>query len=327
MKKKPPSFRPFRTIAVRSTGAALISTLLVTAFIVTLATIQFRYMRSATQNAASIKHSSIAWQYVYSVEAFAKLLLLRDLKSPNSRHDHLSEAWALTHSLPTWAEWDISFAIQDLNGRANINNLLSASETMNMEYAKLLKVIFENNHSDSGFVYKLADWMDSNSTPLPKGAEDTSYQTTKNNSYLTANQAFIDLSELLLLGLDTSSLQAISGSLVALPQASKININTASLPLLEALSNASTAYKIVQSREATGGFESVDDFKKDSSTAGASFPWGWIDVKSDFFILHCHATVGNIQLFTETMLYRNPTDETIVILNRKQVPFSRRSAP
>jgi general secretion pathway protein K len=132
----------------------------------------------------------------------------------------------------------LTASLEDLQGRFNVNNLVNADGSVDQGNLTTFIALLERLGLEPKWASLLIDWIDSNSTPLPDGAEDTLY-TGLTPPYRTANRYITSVSELLALpGFGYERYQTLAPYITALPRqggnATQVNICTASAQLLDA---------------------------------------------------------------------------------------------
>jgi len=169
------------------------------------------------------------------VSRAAQLWLGRLLVADDNDFDARTEAWARTPGQLPAAWGELSADVQDLQGRFNLNNLVPGGEEANPQamtrFRRLLRILELN----PGIASAAADWIDADSRPRgPGGAEDGFY-TARQPPYFAANRPFEEAAELRLVReVDRSAWEALEPHVVALPEPTGINVNTATPEVLAA---------------------------------------------------------------------------------------------
>ncbi|HJR71092.1 MAG TPA: type II secretion system minor pseudopilin GspK [Gammaproteobacteria bacterium] len=242
--------------------------------------------------------------YVQGAEAWAADILRQDLvDSPDA--DHLGEEWAIELPPLPVDGGAIQGRLEDLQGRFNLNNLIARDGTENQlarkEFERLLALV----EIDPSLAGAVVDWLDADTDlRFPTGGEDVSYSSS-DPPYRTANSVITSVSELLAIsGMDRESYARLAPYLAALPQGTKLNVNTASEVVLASLSeniDIGTAASLVEQR---GDAEFLDI---DSTFAGLVEPdvLQTIDGVSEHFLLTATVTLGTNQLTMRSVLQRD----------------------
>jgi len=242
--------------------------------------------------------------YVQGAEAWAADILRQDLvDSPEA--DHLGEEWAIELPPLPVDGGAIQGRLEDLQGRFNLNNLIARDGTENQlarkEFERLLALV----EVDPALAGAVVDWLDPDTDlRFPTGGEDVVYSSS-DPPYRTANSMITSVSELLAIsGIDRESYARLAPYLAALPQGTKLNVNTASEVLLASLSDnidIGTAESLVEQR-AGAEFLDIDD-----TFAGLVEPdvLQTIDGVSEHFLLTATVTLGTNQLTMRSVLQRD----------------------
>jgi len=242
--------------------------------------------------------------YVQGAEAWAADILRQDLvDSPDA--DHLGEEWAIELPPLPVDGGAIQGRLEDLQGRFNLNNLIARDGKENRlalkEFERLLALV----DVDPAFAGAVVDWLDADTDlRFPTGGEDVVY-VSSDPPYRTANSMITSVSELLAIsGMDRESYARLAPYVTALPQGTKLNVNTASDVLLASLSDTidiGTAASLVEQR-AGAEFLDIDD-----TFAGLVEPdvLETIDGVSEHFLLTATVTLGTNQLTMRSVLQRD----------------------
>jgi len=242
--------------------------------------------------------------YVQGAEAWAADILRQDLvDSPDA--DHLGEEWAIDLPPLPVDGGAIQGRLEDLQGRFNLNNLIARDGKENRlalkEFERLLALV----DVDPAFAGAVVDWLDADTDlRFPTGGEDVVY-VSSDPPYRTANSMITSVSELLAIsGMDRESYARLAPYVTALPQGTKLNVNTASDVLLASLSDTidiGTATSLVEQR-AGAEFLDIDD-----TFAGLVEPdvLETIDGVSEHFLLTATVTLGTNQLTMRSVLQRD----------------------
>ncbi len=165
--------------------------------------------------------------YAQGLEAYAARVLIKD--APDAG-DSNTDPWAMPLPPQTVPGGAIRGSMRDLNGCFNINNLASqryggAWETM---FQKLLSV----RGVDPALLDAVKDWLG-----VSHNIDATdAYYLAQAVPYRSAQRVFSHVSELRLVRGVTSDIYAkLAPYVCALPVDSKLNVNTASVPVLQAL--------------------------------------------------------------------------------------------
>ena len=270
-----------------------------------------------------------AQHYAIGAETQAREILLKDLEA--NKIDHIKEDWYGRHVMKL-KDAQVSYVIEDMQGRFNLNTLIKAKEVAEKNGNKVTDKIpekapvEENNKgeqvaNDKGLniltnILKkenisektadaFMDWLDADDIVRPNGAEDREYIVYGTQPfYKTGDGMIMDISEMRLIrGIDANIYTRLIKSLVALPSdATKININTAPDYIIKAaISNDADLEAVTQAKRKN---------YIDKAELGKILPRNEIfGVTSEYFIVYVKAHYGNADVYTASLLYREPGKE------------------
>jgi general secretion pathway protein K len=289
----------------RERGIAAIVAILVVALATSAATYMLWYQSLAMRHVENITARAQADAVARAGGAWAAAILNTD----NRNVDHLGEIWAQT--LPPFEAESATLAggIEDEQGKFNLNGLVgtdgkAADAAQVAAFGRLLTAL----QLPSELANAVVDWIDADQeTTQPGGAEDVHYLTL-DPPYRAANSKLADPSELRRVkGFTDEYVTTLSKHVTALPVPTKVNVNTASAEVLEAVIagiNRSLAQQIVEARKSTP-FNKIEDLQKviGEDVAKAAIPM--LDVKSSYFGAHATVLLGRV-----TVSYRGILDRS-----------------
>jgi general secretion pathway protein K len=222
---------------VRQRGVALLIALLVVA----LATVLIAGLLDRAELTAARTRNVIRGEqadaFALGLEAYAARVLLRDLEQ--GQFDANGDLWSLPLPPTPVPGGTISATMRDLNGCFNLNNLAPDNPNAAVwrdRFRRLLQAV----RLDPSLAATVIDWIDADGDAGDGGAEDGAY-LAQNPPYRTANRRFVHVSELRLLrGFDGKAYAAIEPHVCALPAATDLNLNTATVPVLMTLATGVT---------------------------------------------------------------------------------------
>ena len=179
---------------------------------------------------------------------YGLLLLQKDERA----FDSLSEEWA--NLLPfELGEGEVIVTITDENGKININQLIRKDGKIDTTYEGILKRLFGLLELEENLLPPICDWLDADDNVSIQGAESDYYQSLP-SPYSCKNGPLDTIGELIMVkGIDEKILYHQEKGLVnflTVTSDGKININTASAEVLEAiLNNHALAEEIISQRE------------------------------------------------------------------------------
>ena len=302
----------------RLRGVALITAMLITALAGSLAA------TLAWDNALDVRRTMVslyrdqAIQVAIGSEGWVRSILRED--AVQSQNDHLEEIWATDiPALPIDSEavqGQIFGKIEDLQGRFNVNNLVDSSgepdPVVLAQFERLLLVL----ELDPIIAQTTMDWLDPNQDEtIPGGAEDPMYSALI-PPYRTADQAISNVTELAAInGMDSVSFEILLPHVIALPRGTSINVNTATVPVLQSLGESidfSVAEGLLEQR--VGGFM---DYSTVFDTLVDQDMIPWLAESSQYFQLLAVVQIDTVRVSLFTVLYRDPNRGDVAPIFRK----------
>ena len=321
----------------RQKGAALIIVLLLFAVLVALAVeVMYRldHFRTRTGNLLGWDQR---YQYAIAAETLAIQALIDDLENDRNNNsitdDCVSDRWGATLPPMPYEQAMLNASVQDLQGRFNINWLVTP-QPPNYErnvdaiarLEQLLAVLLPDPSRASVLSMEMADWIDSNNlVDGIDGAEDGEYRDRRTPNLPAAHES--EMRALRSFAVEQGLPELFWSHLTALPPLTRLNINTAPVPVLDAVlsstvGNAGTQV-IVQQRE-QGAIDSVatllqmapfSTLQADQRTALE----GLLSVNSEFFQIMVDVTTDSGVSRLVSRIYRPDSAETVVF-SRQLVP-------
>lgn len=283
-------------------GVALVTAMLIVAIIGTVAAFlglsQQVWLRQ-TQNLADLAQAD---SLRLGALRFAAIALTEDAK--RTKVDDLTEDWAKgLPPLPVEGGYVVLKA-QDATARFNLNNVVAGDAASIGVFKNLLVA----NGLDPNLSDALIDWTDADSTTTASGAEDVDYLST-DFPYRCANRPLTTVEELRAIkGYTEEVVEKLAPHVVALPEKTKVNVNTASETVLAALLGISEpqAVEIVRARESrpfpdTAAIQAL--LPKTGQNPQGTPPY---DVQSAYFIVTVETHIGRTVRRTEALIKRPP---------------------
>ena len=218
-----------------SKGVALLTALLITALLATLAiTLKWNNALDIRRTVVMLNRDQ-AIQVALGAESWVQNILRDDL-ADSGETDHLGEIWAGDLPALPIDGGEIFGSIEDLQGRFNVNNLIGADGDIDPAALKQFQDLLIALQLDPRFAAIAADWIDGDDqASFPDGAEDAIY-TGFTPPYRAANQLLSNVTELgAIEGMDKASFDILLPHITALPRHTEINVNTATGPVLQSL--------------------------------------------------------------------------------------------
>jgi general secretion pathway protein K len=281
-----------RRSLARQTGVALITALLVIALVTAAAVAMAARQQLDIRRTANTLTRDQAYVFASGAAVMAGAVLAKD----DAKVDHWEEDWAMQQPAIPFEGGVLAGGIEDLQGRFNLNNLVSNGKRSNFDverFKRLLQVLKEKsepreiweNAEPADLANAVADWIDSDSEPVPGGGEDTDYLQGE-RPYRTANALLTSTSELLLVrGFSAPIYNQLAPYITVLPERTKLNVNTAKEDVLRAYAEDASCIdvaKLARPEPRTAGaaataeaaataktiYNKVDDFWSSNAIAG-----------------------------------------------------------
>ena len=299
-------------------GVALVTALLVVALATVAAVAMATRLHVDLRRAGNLLHGEQAYAYALAAESWAQVILQRD--ADDNETDSLQDDWAI--SIPPIAVEGglVSGAIKDLQGRFNINNLVTENGEVDPANLSYYKQLLERLKLDQTLAAALQDWLDRDiDVTFPGGVEDEDYLLA-NPPYRAANRRLADISELRLVqGYTPEVIDTLSIHVMAVPETTQININTATDQVLLALHpdlEDSAIEDIVAQRDKEA-YETVDDFLAEDALAGLVLPVT-PSVQSEWFLVLTDVVIGGGRARLQSLLQRDGESTRVIMRTRGQ---------
>lgn len=296
----------------RNSGVALLTALLITALLASLA------MALQWNNALDVRRTVVtlnrdqAIQVALGAESWVQSILRQDLA--DSSTDHLGEIWASDLPPLPIDGGELIGTIEDLQGRFNINNLIDDNGNPDQAAMEQFERLLDALQLDRRIATIAADWLDANDdASFPDGAEDAIY-TGFVPPYRSANQLLSNASEIGALdGVDKATLDILLPNIVALPVRTSINVNTATAPVLQSLSeqlSAADVEGLLRERQDAG----FADIGRSFATYVDPAVLNQLDEASSFFQLKLVVRIDTVRITYFSILERSPRGDVTPIL-------------
>ena len=296
----------------KSRGVALITAMLITALATMLAA------NLAWDNALDVRrtmvllHRDQAIQVALGAESWVIGILHQDLE--DSQTDHLGEIWATELPGLPIEGGEVFGAVQDLQGRFNVNNLIDDRGGVDEDSLEQFRRLLNALGLDQRFAGIAADWLDNDlDASFPDGAEDSIY-TGMIPPYRAANQTLTSVSELAALeGMDRLTFTTLQPHITALPGRTDINVNTATPAVLQSLAENMTVADVeglIAERE-SGGFT---DLQNSFASLVTPDVINRLEESTQYFQLKVVVQIDTVRITLVSMLQRGPRGDVTPIL-------------
>lgn len=308
-------------------GVALITVLLVFAIISVMASQMFVQSQFNSQRSFNQAAMSQARYYTFGAEALARQILYEDWENRDIENpvDHKQDNWAQTLQVFDIDEGQMTLVISDLQSRFNLNNLINQDQQINSDAAVQFQRLLAKLRLSGSYGPILQDWLDSDQKQRATDTEDAGYQK-RNPAYLVANRSLGNASEILALkGMNLADYELLRQNVTALPEQTRVNLNTANEVVLQALGTDITerhASALVKQQNSNP----VTDLEQFFNTAtGQAFAEivDSVSINSDYFLIETTAVYAGRRSTLATVLYRNPENGAMSVISRNFNPGFR----
>lgn len=293
-------------------GVALITAMLISALATMVAA------NLAWDNALDVRRTMTllnrdqAIQVALGAESWIINILHQDLE--DSQTDHLGEIWATELPGLPIEGGEVYGAVQDLQGRFNVNNLVGQNGEIEEESLEQFRRLLNALGLDPRFAGIAADWIDTDlDASFPDGAEDSIY-TALLPPYRAANQTLTSVSELAALeGMDKQTFDILEDHITALPGRVNVNVNTATPAVLQSLDENMTVADVeslILERE-SGGFGEIETSFSSLVTPDVL---NRLEDSSQYFQLKVIVRIDTVRLTMFSVLQRGPRGDVTPIL-------------
>jgi general secretion pathway protein K len=293
-------------------GVALITAILITALAGSVAA------GLAWDSALDLRRTTVmlyrdqAVQVALGAESWLQSILRQDLEDSDT--DHLGEIWASELPGLPIDGGEVFGTVEDLQGRFNVNNLIGQDGAIDEPSLEQFRRLLRALGLDPRFAGIAADWIDTDrDAEFPDGAEDPIY-TSLIPPYRTANQMLSSASELAALeGIDKLSFDILLPHIVALPGRTFINVNTATGPVLQSLSEEMSAAD-VERLLAERGEAGFNDIGGSFSSIVTPEVMNQLVESTNFFQLKVIVRIDTVRITYYSLLERGPRGDVTPIL-------------
>jgi general secretion pathway protein K len=333
-----PLVRPFVHTQQRQRGAALLTAMLTVALVATLASAAlWQQWRQVEIEIAERGRSQTAWMMTGAMD-WTRLILREDaISAKGAAADHLGEPWALPvqeSKLSTflsqdqqWREGDaevfLSGQITDAQSRMNVMNLVEDGQISPPALARFA-ALFERLGLPLAELQTLAQQLQA-SLQANKVDQASTNRATPNPgpAALMPQQA----AQLVWLGLSPGTLAALQPHITVLPEATPVNLNTASAEVLSAVlpgMDLASARQAVTQRQ-RGHWASLNAAREALGPNGRLLDDKQHSVQSRYFEVQGRMRIDNV-VQQETALVRRDGGQ-VRMLWRVRSPQLRLDAP
>lgn len=288
----------------RQRGVALLLAVLLTALAAVLAFSILDDQSVALARSHALNRAAQTDEFARGVEVIAVIALRRD-QALEAGLDSNADIWRqpLILELP---HGSLSARLRDLNGCFNVNALASGDTVLAAEsYARLTRLL-RVLRVDPELADAIADYVDADREARPRGAEDLRYLGARPPSR-SADRPVAHVSELRgVAGIDATVYARLENDLCARPATSPLNVNTASVAVLQSLAERiDRPAAEALSADGNARHAGIDVFLRALESAGVPPPSAaGLGVSSDEFLLESLIEFDGVEVAYWSLLSR-----------------------
>lgn len=282
-------------------GVALIVALLVVALAVILLAGLLDRGELALARTRNVLRGEQAQAYAEGLEAYAAQVLLRT-RSEGGRIDHNASVWNTPLPAQPVPGGLISARLRDLNGCFNLNNLAPDRPDL-AAWQRVFRRLLSVRGADPAIADAVTAWLGG------QAGNDEGYYLAQPVPYRPARRAFAHASELRLVRGVAGEVQArLAPYVCAVPAGSRINVNTAGVPVLMAL--AETITQGVAERAWNGGqarwndVAAFGDFLRGTGVALDPSTQRLLGVESSYFLARGQIVLDEVPFAFTSLIER-----------------------
>ena len=313
---------------VSQRGVALLTILVMVALATILAATIVKRQSHTAENTSYLMRQNQSLMYAKSAEAFFAELLIQDSEN-GAALDHLQENWAKPMPAFPVEDGTVSGRLLDQSGKFNLNNLLTADGTVNEAAQRWFEKLLQRVGLPAELSQSVIDWQDADDETIGAMGAESHYYQGLSGSYLAANNKFHTVEELKLVrGFEAENYALIAPYVTALPDTTKVNMNTASAVLLASIDPKIDVQAVEQQLKAKQNeltyFNNVDDLwqldafadlEEQSKTDAAAL----LDTKSDYFTAQIEVVLSERKRQFSSAMSRK--DRKVKVYSRSLAPF------
>jgi len=299
----------------RQRGIAAITAILVVTIATVLAVELLWELNLDVRQTQNLLVRDSATQIALGAEVWVGDILKRDFEDQDIPYDHLGEDWARDIPPLPVDGGTVDGALEDMQSRFNLNNLVDKLGRKDPPQFDLFLRLLEVLELSPDIADAVVDWLDSNQLPEGIGGAEDDIYTLRDPPYRTANYFFQSATELLAVdGIDAEIFRILEPHVTALPltatgDPTRININTATPAVLQALDDSVTTAEVEQWIQDRVGspYEEMQAFWDVAPDDVEQNMQNLLDVGTNFFQLKVIASLGTTQLSMYSLLERDAT--------------------
>ncbi len=299
-------------------GLAAVTAILIVAVAASAATLMLAQQSAMIDQTMLVASRAQADQYARAGLDWARGVLLEDTRTAGAV-DSLGERWAQPIAALPVERALVAGAIADEQSKFNLNNLVNDNGTKSAADMQILARLLAVRGLAPELAEAVLDWIDPDSDLAgAHGAEDAYYLSLA-KPYRAANRSMVQVEELYRVrGFDRATVAKLKPYVTALPDRTKVNVNTAPQVVLEALLPEVPPQKIaafVAARldKPLADAQKLAAWAKESPSGQVSDA---LDVKSSFFSVRIQVAQDDVELASDALLQRIPNGPPVIIWRR-----------
>lgn len=285
----------------RQRGVALLVALLVVAIAVILVAALLDRGELALARTRNVLRGEQAEAYALGLDAYAAQVLTAT-HGTSTDPDTNASPWAVPLPAQSVPGGVIAASMRDLNGCFNLNNLAppigSPPAWGPAAWGSTFGALLSALQLDARLNDAVQGWLDQ-----ARIHDEENFYLAQAVPYRARGGLFAHVSELRLVRGVTSEVYArLAPHVCALPPGTKININTATVPVLMAVLGTTQA---LAERLWSGGhanYQGIDELTTAAGIPAASVPSQLIDVRSDYFLLRGDIALDEVPFTTWSLI-------------------------
>jgi len=309
-------------------GVALLTILVMVALATILAATIAKRQTNTAENTGYLMRQDQSLLYAKSAEAFFSELLIQD-NDNSSSIDHLQENWAKPMPPFPVEDGSVSGKLLDESGKFNLNNLVKADGKVDDSARRWFEKLLQRVGLPAELSQAVIDWQDTNDEVTGAMGAESSYYQGLDPAYLASNTKFHGIEELKLVrGFEGKNYDLIKQYVTALPEQTKVNMNTAPALLLASIDPKVDIKAVEQQLKAKETelthFNNVHDLWKLSAFSGIdeqskTDAASLLDSKSNYFTAQIEVVLSERKRqFTSLMMRK---DKQVIVYSRSLAPF------
>jgi len=277
----------------RVAGVALLTVMLVLSIAAVTAVAMVAQEQVSIRRTGNLLGAEQAYGYALGVESRFQGIL--DADRDEEGVDGPADPWAAPFGPVDVGEARVEGQVEDLQARFNVNNLWRGDNPSPIDIERFDRLL-QTLDVRSGVRQALLDWIDPDDEPrFPGGAEDEAYLRAT-PAHRAANQLMVSASELrLVAGVGPEEYERLAPYVVALPERTSVNLNTAPAAVLRALFKGLSeddARRLIDARRKQP-FAHVDEALIHPALAGLEVSPDGLSVGSSWFRVRARAESGS----------------------------------